>query len=68
MSDQRVLDVAYDYWTNHVLRIPPTVKTEDFQAFVDDLAHRNEEARTYDPSKMLDASFVETATKQGRAG
>jgi len=67
MTDQRVLDVAYDYWTNHVLRIPPTVKTEDFQAFLDDLAQRDEKARGYDPAKMLDASFVDAAAKQGLA-
>jgi NitT/TauT family transport system substrate-binding protein len=68
MTDQRVLDVAYDYWTNHVLRIPPTLKEEDFHAFVEDLAQRNEKANGFDPSKMIDTSFVDTATKQGLAG
>ncbi len=68
MTDQRTLDVAYDYWTNHVLRVPPTLKAEDFQAFLDDLAQRNEKAKAYDPAKMLDTSFVDSATKQGLAG
>ncbi|MBV9328727.1 MAG: ABC transporter substrate-binding protein [Chloroflexi bacterium] len=68
MTDQRVLDVAYDYWTNHVLRIPPTLKQDDFQAFVDDLAQRNEKAKGFDPSKMIDTSFVDAATQQGLAG
>jgi NitT/TauT family transport system substrate-binding protein len=68
MTDQRVLDVAYDYWTNHVLRIPPTLKEEDFHAFVEDLAQRNEKAKGFDPSKMIDTSFVDAATQQGLAG
>jgi NitT/TauT family transport system substrate-binding protein len=68
MTDQRVLDVAWDYWTNHVLRIPPTLKQEDFQAFVEDLSTRNEKAKGFDPSKMIDTSFVDAATQQGVAG
>lgn len=68
MTDQRVLDVAYDYWTNHVLRVPPSLKLADFQGFVDELAQRNEKAKSYDPSKMLDNSFVDSAAAQGLAG
>ena len=67
MSDQRVLDVAYDYWTNHVLRVPPSLKVSDFQGLVDDLAQRNDKAKGYDPSKMLDNSFVDAAVAQGLA-
>jgi len=67
MTDQRVLDVAWDYWTNHVLRVPPTLKQEDFQAFVEDLSTRNENAKGFDPSKMIDTSFVDAATQQGLA-
>jgi NitT/TauT family transport system substrate-binding protein len=68
MTDQRVLDVAYDYWTNHVLRVPPTLKQEDFQAFLEDLAQRNDKAKGYDPAAMLDTSFVDAATQQGLTG
>src|SRR5579864_4286813 len=67
MSDQRVLDVAYDYWTNHVLRVPPSLKLSDFQGFVDELAQRNEKAKGFDASKMLDNSFVDAAVAQGLA-
>jgi ABC-type nitrate/sulfonate/bicarbonate transport system substrate-binding protein len=67
MTDQRVLDVAYDYWTNHVLRVPPSLKLSDFHGFVDELAQRNEKAKGYDPSKMLDNSFVDAAVAQGLA-
>ena len=67
MTDQRVLDVAYDYWTNHVLRVPPSLKLSDFKGFVDELAQRNEKAKGFDPSKMLDNSFVEAAVAQGLA-
>ncbi len=67
MTDQRVLDVAYDYWTNHVLRVPPALKVSDFQGFVDELAQRNEKAKGYDPTRMLDNSFVNAAVAQGLA-
>jgi NitT/TauT family transport system substrate-binding protein len=67
MSEQRVLDVAYDYWTNHVLRVPPTLKLSDFKGFVDELAQRNDKAKGYDPSTMLDTSFVDAAVAKGLA-
>jgi hypothetical protein len=59
--------VAYDYWTNHVLRVPPALKVSDFKGFVEDLAQRNEKAKGYDASKMLDNSFVDAAVAQGLA-
>lgn len=68
MSDERVLDVAYDYWTNHVLRVPPTLKASDFEGFVEELAQRNDKAKGFDPTRMLDNSFVDAAVAQGLAG
>jgi NitT/TauT family transport system substrate-binding protein len=65
ITDQRELDVAYDFWTNHILRTPPTLKAADFQGFVDELVKRNEKARGFDPSTMIDTSFVEAAAAQG---
>jgi NitT/TauT family transport system substrate-binding protein len=65
ITDQRELDVAYDFWTNHILRVPPTLKASDFQGFVDELVKRNEKARGFDPSSMIDTSFVEAAAAQG---
>jgi NitT/TauT family transport system substrate-binding protein len=67
ITDQRALDVAYDYWTNHILRVPPTLKVADFKGFADELALRNEKAKGFDPSKMLDTSFVDAAAAQGLA-
>jgi NitT/TauT family transport system substrate-binding protein len=67
ITDQRALDVAYDYWTNHILRVPPTLKVADFNGFADELAQRNEKAKGFDPSKMLDTSFVDAAAAQGLA-
>jgi ABC-type nitrate/sulfonate/bicarbonate transport system substrate-binding protein len=67
MTDQRVLDLAYDYWTNHVLRVPPSLKPSDFQGFLDDLSQRNDKAKGFDFTKMLDNSFVDTAVAQGLA-
>ena len=67
ITDQRALDVAYDYWTNHVLRVPPTLKASEFQGFVDELAQRNEKAVGFDPTSMIDTSFVESAAAQGLA-
>jgi len=65
ITDQRELDVAYDFWTNHILRVPPTLKASDFQGFVDELVKRNEKARGFDPSTMIDTSFVDAAAAQG---
>lgn len=68
MSDERVLDVAYDYWTNHVLRVPPKLKASDFEGFVEELAQRSDKAKGFDPTRMLDNSFVDAAVAQGLAG
>jgi NitT/TauT family transport system substrate-binding protein len=67
LTDQRALDVAYDYWTNRILRIPPTIHAAEWQGFVDELANRNEKARGFDPASMIDTSFVDAAVAQGLA-
>jgi NitT/TauT family transport system substrate-binding protein len=67
ISDQRSLDLAYDYWTGHVLRIPPTLKAAEWQGFVDELANRNEKAKGFDPARAIDTSFVESAAARGLA-
>jgi NitT/TauT family transport system substrate-binding protein len=67
LTEQRELDLAYDYWTNHILRVPPTLKATEFQGFVDELANRNEKARGFDPARMIDTSFVEAAAARGLA-
>jgi NitT/TauT family transport system substrate-binding protein len=68
ITDQRALDVAYDYWTGKILRIPPTLKPAEWQGFVDELANRNEKAKGFDPATMIDTSFVENAAAKGFAG
>lgn len=67
ITDQRALDVAYDYWTNRILRVPPTLHPAEWQGFVDELANRNEKARGFDPASMIDTSFVEAAAAKGLA-
>jgi NitT/TauT family transport system substrate-binding protein len=67
ITDQRALDVAYDYWTGHILRIPPTLKPAEWQGFVDELANRNEKARGFDPATMIDTTFVDAAAANGFA-
>jgi len=47
------------------LRVSPTLKASDFQGFVDELVKRNEKARGFDSSTMIDTSFVESAAAQG---
>jgi NitT/TauT family transport system substrate-binding protein len=68
ITDQRELDVAYDYWTGHILRIPPVLKPAEWQGFVDELANRNEKAKGFDPASMIDNTFVNAAAAQGLAG
>jgi NitT/TauT family transport system substrate-binding protein len=68
ITDQRELDVAYDYWTGHILRIPPVLKPTEWQGFVDELANRNEKAKGFDPASMIDNTFVNAAATQGLAG
>jgi NitT/TauT family transport system substrate-binding protein len=67
ITAQRELDVAYDYWTGHILRVPPSLKPAEWQGFVDELANRNEKAKGFDPSTMMDNSFVDAAAAQGLA-
>jgi NitT/TauT family transport system substrate-binding protein len=67
ITDQRELDVAYDYWTNRILRVPPTLKAAEWQGFVEELAKRNEKAKDFDPTVMIDTSFVEAAAAHGLA-
>src|SRR5438128_11182555 len=67
ITDQRELGVAYDFWTNRILRVPPTLKAAEWQGFVDELAKRNEKAKDFDPAVMIDTSFVEAAAAHGLA-
>lgn len=67
ITEQRELDVAYDYWTGHILRIPPAPKAAEWQGFIEELAQRNERANGFDASTMIDTSFVEAATANGFA-
>jgi NitT/TauT family transport system substrate-binding protein len=67
LTEQRELDLAYDYWTGRILRVPPTLKPAEWQGFVDELANRNEKAKGFDPATMIDTSFVEAAAAKGLA-
>ncbi|GAC1317857.1 MAG: hypothetical protein NVSMB2_12070 [Chloroflexota bacterium] len=67
ITDQRELDVAYDYWTGHILRIPPALRATEWRGFIDELAKRNERAQNFEASTMIDNSFVESAAARGLA-
>ena len=64
-ATQHALDVAWEYWTGHVLRTPPTLKLSEWQGFVDQLASSNPKAQGFDGSTIIDTSFVEAAVAQG---
>jgi NitT/TauT family transport system substrate-binding protein len=66
-SNQQALDVAWEYWTGRILRIPPTLKVSEWQGFVDQLATSNPKVQGFDPSTVIDTSFVEAAVAQGYA-
>jgi NitT/TauT family transport system substrate-binding protein len=66
-ANQHALDVAWDYWTSRILRIPPTLKVSEWQGFVDQLATSNPRAQGFDPSTVIDTSFVDAAVGLGYA-
>jgi NitT/TauT family transport system substrate-binding protein len=66
-ANQRAMDVAWDYWTSRILRIPPTPKLSEWQGFVDQLTNANAKAQGFDPSTVIDTSFVDAAVAQGFA-
>jgi NitT/TauT family transport system substrate-binding protein len=66
-ANQHALDVAWDYWTGRILRIPPSPKLSEWQGFVDQIATSNSNAKGFDPSTVIDTSFVDAAVAQGYA-
>jgi NitT/TauT family transport system substrate-binding protein len=66
-ANQRALDLAWDYWTGRILRIPPSPKLSEWQGFVDQIATSNSNAKGFDPSTVIDTSFVDAAVAQGYA-
>lgn len=66
-ASQRAIDTAWDYWTTRIEKIPPTPTLTDWQGFVAQLATSNSSAQGFDPSTIIDTSFVESAVAQGFA-
>jgi NitT/TauT family transport system substrate-binding protein len=59
---------TYDYYSQpNVTVVPPLPKIEDFKNTVDLLCKREADACNFDASKMIDASFVQSAISRGLA-
>jgi NitT/TauT family transport system substrate-binding protein len=65
LDDQRKLDAAYDYWVGKTMPELPFPKPEQFPDSVATIAEKNPAAKNYDLTKLLDASFVQSAADRG---
>jgi hypothetical protein len=57
--------VAYDYFEAKIIPPLPYPKAEQFTAAQQILAKNNEKMASFDPSKMLDDSYVKSAADRG---
>ena len=65
LDDQRKLDAAYDYWVGETMPALPFPKANQFGDSAATIAQTNPKAKTYDLSKLLDPSFIQSASDRG---
>jgi NitT/TauT family transport system substrate-binding protein len=67
-TDTESYSAAYDYYSQpNVTVVPPTPKLEDFTNAIAILCKKEPKACNFDPSKMIDGSFVASAVSRGLA-
>ena len=65
-DDQTGLQLAYDYYTqDKVMPVLPYPKPEQFKSTLDALCKKTQQACSFDVSKMIDTSFIDSAAKRG---
>ena len=65
IDDETKLGRTWEYATTELFPALPYPKVDQFNDIVPELAKRNEKAKTYDVSKMIDESFVKSAADRG---
>lgn len=66
-DDRRALDAAYDYYTKEVIPEYPFLRMEHMADSIDILSQTNPKVKELDVPRMLDASFVQSASDRGLA-
>lgn len=66
-DDQKGLDYTYDFFVNEVWPDYPHIKADQLTDGLTELSKSNEKLRGFDPTKMIDDSFVQDAEKRGLA-
>ncbi|HLY66403.1 MAG TPA: hypothetical protein VKU60_12785 [Chloroflexota bacterium] len=67
MEDARLLDDAYNTYMLRVTPALPYPKPEQFTDSIAQLAQKNPKAKSFDLSKLIDPSFVQSAADRGLA-
>ncbi len=60
-DDDKTMNTTYDVYVNNILPSVPYPEADQFADALAVLAQRNEKAKGFDVSKILDASFVQSA-------
>jgi NitT/TauT family transport system substrate-binding protein len=66
-DDQKGLDYTYDYFAAEVWPDYPHVRPEQLADGLAELSKKNDKLKGFDPSKMIDDSFVQNAEQRGLA-
>jgi NitT/TauT family transport system substrate-binding protein len=65
VDDQQSLDETYEFYVNHVLAVLPTPSKDQFTDAIAQLSDKNDKAKGFDVSTILDTSFVKSAADRG---
>ena len=60
-----MVNATYDHCVGTVIPSAPFVRADQFTDTIQTLARTNEKVRTFDVSKILDQSFVQSAIDRG---
>jgi len=64
-TDEKALNATYDHYVGTVIPSAPFVRADQFTDTIQTLGRTNEKVRTFDVSKILDESFVQSAMDRG---
>jgi NitT/TauT family transport system substrate-binding protein len=65
ITDQRQLEVTYDYYVNSVYAAVPAPRPELFKDSIEQLATQNKAIAGFDANTIIDGSFVQSAVQRG---
>jgi NitT/TauT family transport system substrate-binding protein len=65
IDDPQTLDATYQYYVLTAMAQIPLPTVEQFKATADEVAKQNPNVKNLDVSKIIDASFVQSAVDRG---